>query len=83
MSTTLEVNKKIFSPHAKNDVAVLDQGSVHLFVPLSQRGFDWMRQHTVAENYQWAGRQLMVEHRYSEAIIEAMRDDSISVKSEV
>lgn len=60
------------------DVLVRNEGTVFLFRPVTDVGTEWIDEN-VAEDAQWFGGSLVVEHRYADDIAEGMRGDGLEL----
>jgi hypothetical protein len=56
-------NAKAVVQLPKPDVVISCHGSISLFDPQNEEARAWMKEHT-AEDAQWFGGALVVEHRY-------------------
>lgn len=65
-----------------SDFTVHDEGSVVLINPLSPAAKDWLDEHAVTESWQWWAGMLAVEHRYAQALIEAMQEEGLVCDAE-
>jgi hypothetical protein len=54
------------------DVHVLDQGSMVIFVPLSEAAQNWFKENVSSESWQWVNGGLCVDHRYARDLIEGL-----------
>jgi hypothetical protein len=63
----------------KVDVHIVNHGSIVTFLPCSQAAKDWIKENVHAENHQWLGANLCVEHRFAEALIEALQAEGLVV----
>jgi hypothetical protein len=61
------------------DVLFSNEGTVCTFEPISDVAKDWIREHVQSEPWQWLAGRLAVEHRCASELIEAMRDDGLTV----
>jgi hypothetical protein len=68
----------------KADIIVYREGgpmtSVYLLMPHTQRGKTWLRDNVAAEDYQYIGPNLAVEHRYVADIVQGMIADGLEVR---
>lgn len=51
------------------DFEILDQGSVVLFTPMSDRAKQFTDENIHTESWQWVGGAFAVEHRFAEILI--------------
>jgi hypothetical protein len=51
-----------------------NQGSVIMFQPDGDFEYEWLTLNTDAEPYQWLGRNLVVDHRMAEDLLQGVRD---------
>lgn len=63
----------------RQDVSIIDGGSIILFQPLSTDARSWIDENLQLESWQWSGPCVAVDRRYASAIIEGMRDDGLEV----
>lgn len=63
------------------DVAILDQGSLVGFRPLTDAAKTFIAENVQAESWQWLGRTLMVEHRFADNLIAGMQADGLVVEA--
>ena len=65
------------------DVELADTLGLCVLRPLTPAGLAWLRQHAVAESWQWYGGGLCVDgHAYTAALVEGMREDGLTVAAE-
>jgi hypothetical protein len=62
------------------DVEVVNEGTVSLFVLISEDARNWVEWNVEAEGYQFLGANLIVEHRYVGDIIAGMINDELEVE---
>jgi hypothetical protein len=58
------------------DVLVANEGTVFLFNPLTSRAKEWIEEY-VADDAQWFGTTLVVEHRFAWGLAQGMRDGGL------
>ena len=61
------------------DLRVLDQGTVVLFTPVSERGREWLEANCATESWQWLGSSLGIDHRMAGPVIEGAINDGLEV----
>ena len=67
-------------PSSQPDVLVANEGTVFLFNPLTAKARQWINEHVQAEDYQWLGTTLVVEHRYAWGLAEGMKDAGLVLR---
>ena len=68
-------------PNKQTDVIVHRLGSTVQFDPQTNDAEKWFRDNIETNNWQWLSRNLCVEHRLAEALIECIRISGFTVKS--
>jgi len=58
------------------DVLVRNEFTIFCFCPLTPRGEQWIHEH-VADDAEWFGNALIVEHRYAWGLAQGMKDDGL------
>lgn len=66
-------------PSAANDVRVANEGSIFMLYPLTTEARVWLTDH-LAEDAQWFGGGVAVEHRYVQDVVRGMTADGLVVK---
>ena len=61
------------------DVRVEDQGTIVLFTPESDDGSAWMDDNVYAEDWQFIGSGVAVEHRYAPDLVAGMIGDGLAL----
>ena len=61
------------------DVQVKVYANIGLIDALSEPAYQWLRINTHSENWQWAGRQLATDRRYTCTVVSAMRKAGFQV----
>lgn len=61
------------------DLSVQNEGTIFLLRPLTDAGAAWIGENLVAEDVQWFGDALCVEHRYIGEIVQAAQEYGLGV----
>ena len=64
------------------DLSVYFDGSIFLVQPLTDAAVDWLQEH-VAEDAQWHGTMLVVEHRYVADLVHGAIEDGLRVRRDL
>lgn len=62
------------------DVRVHGSGSVYLLEPVTEAAQEWIDEN-IPDDAQYLGKNLAVEHRYVDHILEGMQNDGLVVQS--
>ena len=62
------------------DVTIIPDGSVVLFVPLTVKGRKWLRANVHSEPWQWLGSGLAVDHRFGMDIALGIKDAGLKAR---
>jgi len=62
------------------DVHVYNQGTVIGFMPMSEAANEWFADNVQAENWQWLGGMLAVDHRYASDLIEGIKEAGLEIE---
>lgn len=54
------------------DVEIVNEGTVVLFRPVTDRAKVWFKENIQAEGWQWLGMSVGVDHRYAGDIVEGL-----------
>ena len=65
-----------------NDFTVENHGSIFLVRPLTDEVKGWLNEH-VAEDAQWFGGALAVEHRYVSDLVQGLLNEGFALDREV
>ena len=72
----VKANKKV---ETKGDFFICSDGSVCLFVPLTQAGLTWLEAHCPADDeHHYLGRSLVVGHRFLGGLIKHAIEDGLA-----
>ena len=63
------------------DVIVNFQGSVVGFTPRTDAAREWIEDNVQAEDYQWMGPTLWVDHRYAGPLCDGMAADGLELRA--
>jgi hypothetical protein len=58
-----------------------NQGSVVLFIPENKTEKKWLQDNTQAEDWQWLGSSLVVDHRMAHDLAEAVAEEGFISQS--
>ena len=61
------------------DAFLVGFGSIVQICPMTDAAMDWLKANTQAEGWNWMGRNLCVEARYANDIVQGMRGDGLKV----
>jgi hypothetical protein len=61
------------------DVLIRSEGSVFVFTPITAKAKQWFDANVSAEDWQWLGASLIVEHRYAPGLIAELLEAGLSV----
>ena len=61
------------------DVRLSDEGSLIGFTPISEAAQDWFRLHVEAEDWQWMGDTLWIDHRFARDLMQGIVDDGLEL----
>jgi hypothetical protein len=64
------------------DVALLDQGSLIGFQPVSDAAQEWFADNVASEDWQWFGPVLWVEHRLARELAIAVEAAGLRVEAQ-
>lgn len=62
------------------DFIVNDQGSIVMFEPQNDKAKQWLKDQVDAEDWQWLGNNLTVDHRFAGDLNEHLIDDGFVLK---
>ncbi len=65
--------EKIPLPHV--DVIAKNEGTVWAFIPQSPRAKQFIDENVQTESWQWLGKNLVVDHRYAEGLIQLLEEE--------
>lgn len=68
---------KLVPPRA--DVKVVNHVNIFVFVPLTRKGGTTLRSIVQAEEWQWTGGSLAVDHRYALDLAQGLIDEGLRV----
>ena len=78
------MHRKSTDPHqpreCEHDARVEGHGTVYLVRPLTRSALAWLTEHT-AEDAQWLGNGLAVEHRYVADLVAGLREHGFTVEA--
>lgn len=60
------------------DMKIQDEGSIVLFVPLTDFARQWVDENLALESWQWFGDGFAVEHRYADPLRQGMENDGLA-----
>lgn len=63
---------------AASDIIVFNHGSIIGLLPASDEARGWIAEH-ISDDAQWFGRQLIVEPRYVDDILDGMVADGLTI----
>jgi len=69
----------------RTDFTITDQGTIWMFVPLTQKALTWLTEEVYSEDWQWfgavrtVGGMLCVDHRYAADIAEHIIEEGFRV----
>lgn len=63
----------------KHDIEIIDDGSIMLFLPLTDVAKEWIKDNVNPES-QWFGRGLAVERRHAHDLIRGMQEAGLTVE---
>jgi hypothetical protein len=64
---------------AESDFELRNEGTIFLLRPISEAGNAWLSENVHAEDYQYFGGALAVEHRYIDDIVAGIAADGLRV----
>jgi hypothetical protein len=64
-------------PPCKTDIWIVQQGTLALVRPLTERANEWIKDHT--NDCRWFGPALLLEHRYTADLLSRMMEDGLHI----
>lgn len=61
------------------DLRVLDEGTIFIVTPETQKGRDWVKEHLSHADLIWGRDGVVVEHRFIADIVNGAQSDELTV----
>ncbi len=59
------------------DIRIEFHGTVHQYIPETERGLEWLRSQLHTESWQWLGNTVVIDRRASEHLMELIATNDL------
>ena len=61
------------------DLRLLNEGTISILTPETDRGKDWVNEHLPADSMRWGQLGVVIEHRFVADIVNGALEDELTV----